>query len=174
MTGRGGDDQAAVPKYALIERERRCLVDPARCPVDPDAPFALIEDRYITGTRLRLRRVTGADGRVVCKLTKKYEATDPAARPIVTAYLNEAEFAVFAALSARPLRKRRFLCEGYTVDVFHESLAPLVLAEIECATSAELQAMVAPRWAILEVTGDIAYQGGTLALGLNEARGRDG
>ena len=163
MILRGGNDEAAAPKYAHIERERHWRVDPARCPLDPAGPFVLIEDRYIDGTRLRLRQMTGADGRVVCKLTKKYEADDPAARPIVTAYLSKAEFAVFAALPAQVLTKRRYVVEGFSVDVLLGPLAPLMLAEIECATNAELRAVRKPSWAEAEVTEETAYQGAALA-----------
>ena len=165
MTGRGGEDKAAVPKYALIERERRWLVDPARCPLDPAAPHVLIEDRYIDGTRLRLRRVTDV-GQIVFKLTKKYEASDATARPIVTAYLTEAEFAVFATLPACNLAKRRYVIDGFTVDVFLGPLAPLMLAEIESANDIDLQAIAAPAWAMTEMTADSSYQGGALAARL--------
>lgn len=49
MTEDGGRDETAVPKYALVERERRWLVDLARCPIDPAVPHMLITDRYLDG-----------------------------------------------------------------------------------------------------------------------------
>lgn len=56
---RTGDDEAASPKYAHIERERRFLVDSGRLPpLDRARAAVRIEDRYIDGTRLRLRRMT--------------------------------------------------------------------------------------------------------------------
>lgn len=77
-----------VPKYARLERERRWLVDRTACPDLSAHAHVLIEDRYIDGTRLRLRRTTdSASGEQLFKLTKKYDTGDPLARPIVTAYL---------------------------------------------------------------------------------------
>ena len=59
---RSGADEAAAPKYAHVERERRWLIDPARLPA-LSAEYVLIEDRYLSGTRMRLRRMTDcADG----------------------------------------------------------------------------------------------------------------
>ena len=163
MILRGGDDAAAAPKYAHYERERRWLVDGASCPLPAD--HVVIEDRYIEGTRLRLRRMTESHGgRVALKLTKKYEAADPAARPIVTAYLTEGEYAVFAALRARTLAKRRYAVDGFSVDVFSYPPGLPMIAEIECPTADALVAVRAPAWARQEITADPAYQGGLLAV----------
>ncbi len=83
-----------------------------RCPDLSDAPAIRIEDRYIAGTCFRLRRMTDlASGRVVLKLSKKYDVADVLARPLVTAYLTEAEYALFAAMEARPLNKTRHAVE---------------------------------------------------------------
>ncbi|WP_101522987.1 hypothetical protein [Nocardioides houyundeii] len=51
-------------KYAVIERERRYLV---RTLPGPVTSVREIEDRYVTGTRMRLREVRAADGTVVRK-----------------------------------------------------------------------------------------------------------
>jgi CYTH domain-containing protein len=169
---RTGEDEARSPKYAHIERERRWLVDHALRPPLDGLPFTRIEDRYIDGTHLRLRRMTDSqNGAVALKLTKKYDAADPRARPIVTAYLTEAEYAVFAALPARPLAKSRYkMNEGkkeFSIDCFHGPLDGLELAEIEWPDDAGLRGLEAPSWAVREVSDDPAYQGGALAsLGL--------
>lgn len=165
---RSGANKARAPKYAQIERERRWRVDPARRPPVDGLSHILIEDRYITGTRLRLRRMTeSATGACALKLTKKYEADDPLARPIVTAYLTEAEYAVFAALPAATLVKRRYklLEQGapFSLDVFEGPLAPLELAEIEQADEDALKTLQPPAWAVSEVSHDRRYEGGALA-----------
>jgi CYTH domain-containing protein len=165
---RTGEDEARSPKYAHIERERRWLVDPALRPSLDCLPCTLIEDRYVDGTRLRLRRMTdGQTGAIALKLTKKYEAADPLARPIVTAYLTEAEYAVFAALPARPLAKSRYKVIGgdqeFSIDCFHGSLKGLELAEIEWPDDAGLRGLDPPSWAIRDVSDEPAYQGGALA-----------
>ena len=163
---RTGADEARSPKYAHIERERRWLIDPAHGGVAA-TDHVLIEDRYITGTRMRLRRMTdSASGRAALKLTKKYDAADPLARPIVTAYLDEAEFALLAGLPGVMIVKRRFdlVCGGlaYSLDRFDGPLAGLVLAEIEWPDDAELRDLPAPPGAIREVSDDPRYQGGSL------------
>ncbi|MFM9827864.1 MAG: hypothetical protein ACKVOB_03845 [Sphingomonas sp.] len=159
---------AAAPKYAHVERERRWLVDPARRPALAGLPPVLIDDRYFTGTRLRLRRMTDASGACALKLTKKYDAADPLARPIVTAYLTEAEYAVFAALPAAILVKRRYALVDsgvrFSLDVFGGGLAPLELCEIEWADDAGLRALQPPDWAVREVSSDPRYQGSALAM----------
>ena len=96
---RGLEEELREPKYAHLELERRWLVDSAKRPLLASHPATLIEDRYIDGTRLRLRRMTRLDlGEVICKLTKKYDCRDPSARPIVTSYLTESEHHVMRVL----------------------------------------------------------------------------
>ncbi len=158
-------DEAITAKYAHIERERRWLVDPVWPPNLAGIPGTTIADRYITGTRLRLRRMT-ADGVVALKLTKKYDAPDPTARPIVTAYLTDAEFNVFAALPAAALTKTRYTVAGFSLDVFAGALAGGMLVEIEAGDAAALAAIVPPPWAAAEVTHDARYGGGALAVGV--------
>lgn len=164
---RTGEDEAIAPKYAHIERERRWLVDPGRRPPLDDLPHILIEDLYIDGTRLRLRRMVDGAAVTTCKLTKKYEAADPTARAIVTAYLTTDEYAVFARLPGRRIAKRRYAieCDGrrFSLDRFDGALAPLELLEIEWLDSAGLHAIAAPEWTRREVSHDPAYQGAALA-----------
>ncbi len=157
-------DEARGAKYAYVERERRWRVDPSRRPATDAHPHVLIEDRYIDGTRLRLRRMTDpASGRVALKLTKKYDAADPLARPIVTAYLDAAEYDVFARLAAAPLVKQRFAVDGFSLDVFGGALAGLELVEIEAGGAALLADICPPVWAGDEVSHDPRYGGGALA-----------
>jgi CYTH domain-containing protein len=163
---RGLDTEIETPKYAHLELERRWLVDHAARPSAKHMAFTLIEDRYIVGTRLRLRRMT-ADGRTVCKITKKYETARAEARPIVTAYLTEDEYTVFAALPALAMRKRRFRFphdgRDWSLDVFEGALTGLQLVEAEAEHEAALAALVPPPWAAKEVTHDARFQCGALA-----------
>jgi CYTH domain-containing protein len=161
---RNGEDEARTPKYAHIERERRWLVDRRLRPDLNGLPHILIEDRYIFGTRMRLRRMTdSAAGKQSLKLTKKYECADPLARPIVTAYLAEDEYVVLSELVANPLMKRRYKVDGYSIDCFEGALAGLELAEIEWPDDEGLRALDSPSWAIKDISDDMQYQGGTLA-----------
>lgn len=161
---RGADDERRAPKYAHVERERRWLVDTALRPDLDGLPHILIEDRYITGTRMRLRRMTdSATGEQSLKLTKKYDCDDPLARPIVTTYLTAAEYDLLARLDARALAKRRYKLDGFSLDRFEGALAGLELAEIEWPDDAGLRRLQPPPWAASEVSHDPRYQGGTLA-----------
>lgn len=163
---RGLDIEMAEPKYAHLELERRWLVDRAARPDVTGLEFTLIEDCYVDDTRLRLRRMTRGE-RKVLKLTKKYETTRPEARPIVTAYLTEAEYAVFAALPAVAMTKRRYRLpidgQSWSLDLFEGALAGLELVEAEAADEATLNALVPPPWATWEITHDPRYQCGSLA-----------
>jgi CYTH domain-containing protein len=111
--------------------------------------------------------MTRSDGWAACKLTKKYETDRPEARPIVTTYLTEAEYTLFAALPAHPMRKRRyhFPIKGryWSLDLFEGPLEGLELVEIEAPDEAALGALVPPVWATKEVTHDARYQCGALA-----------
>lgn len=162
---RTGADEERAPKYAHIERERRWLVDRRARPAIDGLPSVLIEDRSLVGTRMRLRRMTDSStGAVSLKLTKKYEAEDPLARPIVTSYLTEDEFSLLATLPALSLAKRRFKLtkdgQSFSVDQFIGSLSGLELVEIEWADDAGLRALRAPDWTVREVSNDPRYQGG--------------
>lgn len=158
------------PKYSLVERERRWLVASGQVPALP-AEHRRIEDRYIIGTRLRLRRISdSSSGALQHKLTRKYESDDPAARPIVTAYLDAGEYDVVAALPAHNLVKRRYKIGAFSVDLFEGTLTGLILAESEQADAISLAALTLPAWLGADVTANPCYQGGHLAAhGLPES-----
>ena len=166
---RGIAEEVVDPKYAHVERERRFLIDPRRRPSLDDAPCTSIEDRYIVGSRLRLRRMTNvASGRIVMKLTKKYDVPDVLARPMATAYLDRAEYELLLTLPARCIDKRRSRIavagQTFAVDVFDGDLAGLETAEIEQGDAAALADVAVPDWALLEVSHDPRFQGGHLAM----------
>ena len=163
---RGPADEAAHPKYAHREIERRWLVDAERLANAELRDPIVIHDRYIEGTRMRLRRMDRG-GAIAFKLTRKYECEEADARPIVTAYITEAEYAVFASLPALELTKTRFkLAHGgnvFSIDHLGGALEGLVLAEIEMDDLAALRALPDPPWAVRDVTHELPYQGATLA-----------
>ncbi len=156
-------------RYAKPERERRFLVSPDALPA-LSADFVQIEDRYLLGTRVRLRAMTERPAnRVLYKLTQKLEGADPRERWITTLYLSAAEHAVFAALQGARIAKRRHRAASggleWGVDVFEGALAGLVLAEREFESEAELRAASPPAFASCEVTDAHAFSGGALATG---------
>ena len=91
-------------KYARIERERRYLV---RALPDGVRHVDEIDDAYVVGTGLRLRRVSRGD-EVVLKLGHKVrQGAGPREIASTSFYVDEAEWAVLSALPARRLSKRR-------------------------------------------------------------------
>lgn len=152
-------------KYARVERERRFLL--ATPPALP-APTAgrQITDRYLPGTRLRLRRVEYLDsGACELKLTQKV----PAGRPghirglITNIYLSAAEYDLLASLPAQVLSKRRFSVPPLSIDIFDPPLEGLVLAEAEFGTDEAARSFGPPRATIAEVTDDPRFTGAVLA-----------
>lgn len=125
-----------------------------------------IEDRYLTGTRLRLRTVQEDGAAPVVKLGQKVPV-DGTAVAHTTVYLSPAEFDLLAGLPAQPLVKVRTLVPWgalvLAVDVFGGDLAGLVLAEVDLGAAGELPTEPPPvRW-LREVTDDPRYDGGSLA-----------
>ena len=133
-----------------------------------------IDDRYLVGTGLRLRRLTHPGG-VVHKLTQKVrlDPDDPSVVRITNLYLEPAEHAVLAALPAAVLVKTRWRWPaggpGAMVDVLAGALAGLVLAEVELPDRAALAgpAPVQHPLVLREVTGDDRFSGGSLAAALH-------
>ncbi len=156
-----------IPKYALLENERRFLVDASRLPDLSNLPFRRVEDRYVTGARLRLRSMTDSEtGARALKFCKKYPGEDPVSGPITNLYLTEAEHQVLAALPARILVKRRYRLphggRAFGVDVFEGELAGLMLCEAEAESREAILALAFPPWTTREVTDDPFFAGGNL------------
>jgi CYTH domain-containing protein len=155
-------------KYARVEIERRFLLDGV-----PEAAEVLavdeIDDRYLDGTRLRLRRMAGVDGPTQLKLTQKLPDPDGARQgALTTIYLSEAEHAAFARLPAATLSKSRLTIAPYGVDVFHGELEGLYLAEAEFATVEDAAALVPAAFCRAEVTADRRFTGGELVRASGE------
>ena len=158
----------AIPKYALLENERRFLVDPARMPSLEGLPYWRIVDRYVMGTRLRLRSVTDSvTSDVEFKFCKKYPTDDPVSGAIVNIYLTAEEHSVLSALPAQVITKRRYRVSVgrliFGLNVFEGDLAGLVLCEAEAKTRDASLAMAFPTWVGREVTEDLAFTGGELS-----------
>jgi hypothetical protein len=155
----------APPKYSRPEFERRFHVIAERLPPLDPATARLIEDRYVDGGRLRLRRMSGGGAETVHKFCKKYGGGP--GEPIVNIYLCAAEYAVLAALPGRALIKRRFFLDvaavRFGVDLFQHPHTGLMLCEVEAESQAALDRIVLPAWVGAEVTGDPDFTGAVLA-----------
>ena len=150
-----------TPKYARVEDEQRFLV--SNLPAEASDP-RMLTDRYLTGTRLRLRLLVGA-GPTVRKLGHKVrlDGAGPSAVWHTTCYLDEAEYDLLAALPAGTVEKRRWSLPGsMCADEFLGALRGLVLIEGPRPTTVQGTAV--------EVTDDEGFTGGALA-GLDDHDG---
>jgi len=148
-------------KYARTERERRFLCAAPPPPGDV-VRRRLIVDRYLDGTRLRLRRVEELDGPgpAVHKLTQKLPG-DPWGE-LTTIYVSEHEYTLLCALPGAELVKERWSVPPLGYDVFRGHLEGLVLAEVEFDDD-QAAADYRPLGGLREVTADSRFTGGTLA-----------
>ena len=158
-TGRVG--KTFSEKYARWELERRFLLRGLPDGMTPASEHVQITDNYITGTRLRLRKVRNPyTNEWTLKLTQKF-APDPAdlSRTLVTnLYLTEYEYETLSVFEANELRKNRYphAYEGraYGVDAYLGDLLGLVIAETNFETEEEMREFKAPPFAVAEVTND--------------------
>jgi len=150
-------------KYARIEWERRFLLSsfPGGEKV---SRTRRISDRYIEGTRLRLRQQCDSDSQPVFKLTQKLPGGTAQGQQgrITSMYLTREEFDVLARLPAKVLTKVRHSVPPFGIDVFEGSLSGLVLAEAEFNSEAEASALVLPSFIVAEVSDDRRFTGGSL------------
>jgi CYTH domain-containing protein len=167
------DQNTIVPaesKYARVERERRYLLLDLPDGLTRADPHLQITDNYISGTRLRIRKVREPrTNKWTVKFTQKF-APDPDdfSRTIITnIYLNALEAETFAMFDANEIRKNRysFTFEGrkFSVDMFLGDLFGLVLAETSFETDEELVNFVKPAFAVADVTNNVVFTGGKLS-----------
>ena len=165
------DQNTVVPerKYARVERERRYLLRDLPEGLTRADPHLQITDNYITGTRLRIRKVREPrTNKWTVKFTQKF-APDPndLSRTIITnTYLNALEADVLAVFNSNEIRKNRykFEFEGRTfgVDMFLGDLFGLVLSEVSFETDEELDSFSKPPFALADVTNEPLFTGGRL------------
>src|SRR5436853_330575 len=141
------DQNTSVPesKYARVERERRYLLQDLPEGLSRVDHHVQITDNYITGTRLRIRKVRDPKtNEWVVKFTQKF-TPNPAdlSRTIITnVYLNAIEAETLAIFEANEIRKNRYRFEfegrQVCIDMFLGDLFGLVLAVVSFATDDEM------------------------------------
>lgn len=150
--------------YARIERERRFLLD--RFPERVDVVrVRRLTDRYLRGTRLRLRELVENGCSTTFKLTQKIPAPAAGAQQgfISSMYLTESEFIVLARIPADSLVKVRYSVPPFGIDVFEGALAGLVLAEAEFDSALAADRLALPSFLLSEVSADDRFTGSELA-----------
>ena len=166
------DQNTSVPesKCARVERERRYLLQDLPEGLSRADHHLQITDNYITGTRLRIRKVRDPKtNKWVVKFTQKF-TPNPAdlSRTIITnVYLNAIEAETLAIFEANEIRKNRYRFEfrdrQFSVDMFLGDLFGLVLAEVSFATDEEMDNFPPPPFAIADVTDNEMFTGGRLS-----------
>ena len=165
------DQNTVVPesKYARVERERRYLLRDLPEGLTRVDPHLQITDNYITGTRLRIRKVREPrTNKWTVKFTQKF-APDPndLSRTVITSiYLTAAEAEMLSVFEANEIRKNRYPFEfearEFSVDMFLGDLFGLVMAEVSFETDEDLNNFSRPSFAIAEVTNNELFTGGRL------------
>jgi CYTH domain-containing protein len=165
------DRNTIVPdsKYARVERERRYLLNDLPEGLSRADHHVQITDNYITGTRLRIRKVRDPKtNKWVVKFTQKF-APNPQdlTRTIITnIYLNALEAETLSIFAANEIRKNRykFDFEGreFAIDMFLGDLFGLVLAETSFETDEELNDFPMPPFVVADVTNNEVFSGGRL------------
>src|ERR1044072_8782645 len=95
-------------KYARVERERRFLLADLPEGLTRADPHLQITDNYITGTRLRLRKVRDPrTNKWVVKFTQKFapNTADLSRTIITTTYLNALEAETLSVFNTNEIRK---------------------------------------------------------------------
>ena len=162
------DRQPGLGRYAHPEREQRWIV--RSVPIG-STPVASIVDRYIVGTRLRLRRSEDAGG-TTYKLGQKVreDPTSPEIVRLTNMYLSDDEYNALLVLPAAVLHKTRsrahWADRSLAVDRFHGRHDGLVLSEVELAPNEPF--LPAPPWAHGDVTHDDKFSGGALAFATDD------
>lgn len=166
------DQNTIVPaesKYARVERERRYLLQDLPEGLTRASPHLQITDNYLTGTRLRLRKVRDPQtNKWTVKLTQKFppDAEDFSRTIITNIYLNALEAETLAVFDANEIRKNRYPFEfearKFSVDMFLGDLFGLVMAEVSFETDEDLDNFSRPSFAIAEVTNNELFTGGRL------------
>jgi len=165
------DQNTIVPesKYARLERERRYLLQDLPEGLTRADHHLQITDNYITGSRLRIRKVRDPrTNKWTVKFTQKFAPypTDPSRTFITNTYLNAVEAEVLSIFNSNEIRKNRYYFEyerqKFSVDMFLGDLFGLVLAEVSFDNDVELDAYPTPPFALAEVTNNELFSGGKL------------
>jgi CYTH domain-containing protein len=156
-------------KYARLELERRYLLQDLPEGLTRASPHVQITDNYITGTRLRLRKVRDPlTNKWTVKFTQKFaiNSNDLSRTLITNTYLNAQEAEILSVFEANEIRKNRYQFEyegrKFGIDMFLGDLFGLVLAEVSFDTDEELERFSKPEFALVEVTNNELFSGGKL------------
>ena len=165
------DQNTIVPqsKYARVERERRYLLNDLPEGLNRADYHLQITDNYITGTRLRIRKVRDPKtNKWIVKFTQKFAPvpTDLSRTLITNIYLNALEAETLSIFEGNEIRKNRYYFDfdgrRFSIDTFLGDLLGLVLAETSFDSDEEMRAFSTPPFALADVTDNEIFSGGKL------------
>lgn len=153
----------ALPKYSRPEIERRWRVPLEVALGLPVERVRIVDDLYLAGGRLRLRRIQVAGGEAVYKLGKKYVGADGAPLASVSVYLSYEEYLSLAGQPGRSsCKERRSMAQG-ALDVYRWPALDFAVFEREYDTPQAALLDAAPPFAQAEITGLADFSGYGLA-----------
>ena len=166
------DQNVVIPesKYARVVRERRYLLRDLPEGLTRADHHLQITDNYLTGTRLRIRKVRDPKtNKWVVKFTQKFAPnTHDFSRTIITnTYLSAIEAETLSMFDANEIRKNRYKFEfegrTFSIDMFIGDLFGLVLAETGFESDEEMDNFPLPSFALADVTNNELFTGGRLS-----------
>jgi CYTH domain-containing protein len=104
----------------------------------------------------------------VYEITKKtpVSGTDSSHQNENTIPLTKEEFDEFTTLAGKRIQKNRYFHEEngvfYEIDVFQDTLAGLVLVDIEFTSNEAKSRFIPPEWVLADVTQEKTFAGGVL------------
>lgn len=156
-------------KTAESEFHRLFLIERLPEPLTPASSHLQIFDNYIENTRLRLRQIRDPYSNSWLRmLQQQFHAGDGenSISKIAEIHLNEEEYAVFAPLEGREIRKNRYFHEfenmSFSFDVYLGGLWGLNTAKVEFDSQEHLEAFIPPPFTVFEVTNDPFFSGESL------------
>ena len=165
------DQNTIVPasKYARVELERRFLLSDLPEGLNRADYHLQITDNYITGTRLRIRKIRDPKtNKWTVKFTQKFapDSSDLSRTVITNIYLNALEAETLSIFEANEIRKNRYYFDfagrRFSIDLFLGDLFGLILAETSFETDEEMRAFATPSFALADVTSNETFTGGKL------------
>lgn len=149
------------PKYSIPEIERRWTVSRAALPNLERLTKATISDKYLSGSRLRLRKIRYDSG-VQYKIGKKYGDRRGFSESITNIYLSQNEYELLCRANGLDVTKIRYRFAGGSIDIYVGEELP-ILFSVEFTDEIEASNYEPPDFAKKEVTNDPEFSGFALA-----------
>lgn len=151
------------PKYTHPEIERRWLVEPDRIPPLEGMRERRIEDTYLSGGRLRLRKITEDHRLPIFKLGKKYARSGHEPESVVNIYLSEDEYEALRVVPGRIAVKSRFSIADGALDLYEQPKHGFAVFEIEFSSPEAAAVYKPPGFVGEEITFNETWSGFSLA-----------